>query len=194
MEFGADMFKLSPFGIVLKLLKSIAALFIKKLHSRIVKRDGFCEVRSGIVLRRRIYIRPSSVKCVCIEQGPVNTLFKMFTLFVTIKGENALSDIKVLVLPLCTIDEVYAVANECFGGFLSQKGVICFKGERFFKKRSVFCHNRDIGSLKLSRWRNGEAYTLKVTLRSKHKNTVKVRGLKNEQGKMFYYSFLNNCH
>lgn len=179
------MFRFSPHLLLLRVLRPIALLFVKKLYSRVVVKGDIIEVRSGIILRRRFYMRRNAIKCVCIEQGPMLRLFRRFSLFATFKGEGDGVDSKVLLLPIVTLTEAKERADRYFYRFLLQKGVFCFKGRRFLREKQIYCRCKDIGSIKLTKWA-GRSCSLKITLHSRRKNTVKVCGLPIERGEEIF--------
>lgn len=179
------MLRLNPYTLLLRVAKPIALLFVKKLYSRVVIQGNYLEVRSGIIVRRRIYIRRDAVKCVTFECGPMLRLFHRVALFATFKGESGGVDSRILLLPIVSEQEAKNMANQWFCGFLSQKGVLCLKGRHFFRERTVYCRCEYIGSIKLT-VRSGKRCSLKVILHSKRKNTVKVCGLPIECGEKIY--------
>lgn len=187
----ANMFRFSPHLLLLRVLRPIALLFVRKLYSRVVIKGAFIEVRSGIIIRRRVYVRRNAIKCVCIEQGPILRFFRQFSLVAIFDGESKRVDSKVLLLPIVTLCEAQTHANECFNGFLSQKEVFCFKGRRFLREKRIYCRREDIGSVKLTRW-PWRRCSLKITLHSRHKNAVKVCGLPIERGETLYKTLQKN--
>ena len=185
------MFRFSPHLLLLRVLRPIALLFVRKLYSRVVIKGAFIEVRSGIIIRRRIYVRRDAVKCVCIEQGPILRFLRRFSLSATFKGEGERVDSKILLLPIVTLCEAQMRTNEYFNGFLSQKGVYCFKGRRFLHEKRLYCRREDIGSVKLTQWPWCRC-SLKIALHSRHKNAVKVCGLPIERGETLYKTLQKN--
>ncbi len=168
------MFNLGLPLAIIKVFKRVFSLFLKKLYSRVISRDGLIEIRAGLIVRRRTSFSEAQIRCVSIEQTPVMQLFRMCTLRAIVAGEYSSRDKAVVLLPISTKKEAEARTNECFGAFLLKKDMINLSGRSWLRKRELYCPRENIGIVKISERIFKKGYKLKVTMRSQRSCTVKV--------------------
>ncbi len=169
------MFNLGLPLAIAKIFKRVFSLFIKKLYSRVAICGDFIEIRSGLIVRRRIFFKVAQIRCVSIEQTPFMQTFKLYTLRAIVAGEKSSRDKAVVLLPISGRKEAEERMKECFGSFLLREDMIYTTGRNWLRKKELYCPKENIGLIKISERVFKKGYKLKLKVRSQRACTVKAR-------------------
>ena len=137
-------------------------------------------VQKGILLRRRIYIPKSNIKCFCVDQGPLMRIMRLCTVSIVARGESDGKDCRIMALPVCSMREADFVEKSIKEKLLPEKHTIKCIGERFFKKRRVIFKKDNIGAVFIYKYIFSKRCKLKLILRSDKRNTVKLYGIESQ--------------
>lgn len=180
---GAVMFSLTLRGLLWRLIKPVAALFLKRLYARVQFLSDAILVQRGILVRRSIKIHKNNIKCFCVDRGPLMRILRLYTLSVIVKGETDGIDSRIIVLPVCNSREAEFVEKGLKAFVFPEKDTLVCTGERFFKKRTVLFRKREIGAVFIGRYIFSRKCSVKLILRSQKRNKVKLYGIEPQKAK-----------
>ena len=174
---GAIMFSFGLRGLLWRIAKPIVALFLKRLYARVQINEDYLSVQKGILLRRRICIPKNNIICFCVDRGPLMRITRLCTVSIMARGETDGRDIRIIALPVCSVNEADFVEKSVKEKLLPEKDTIRCVGEQFFKKRTAIFRKRDIGAVFIYKYVFSRKCKLKLKLRSDKRNTVKLYGI-----------------
>lgn len=80
--------------------------FFKNVNFKLQSGKNSMDIRSGVIVRKRIVFKKSQVNNICLEQTPLLRLFKRFSMRASIGGYGDGRGEKAVVIPVASHDEI----------------------------------------------------------------------------------------